>query len=42
MATLEKSGIRVFLVEVGYEFQKGATKMLVAKDVSIPSSGRTC
>lgn len=31
MAELERSGINVSLVPVGYEFQKGATKMLVAK-----------
>lgn len=31
MAELEGNGIDVFLVSVKYEFQKGATKMLVAK-----------
>lgn len=33
MADLESTGIKVSLIEVGYEFQKGATKMLVAKNV---------
>lgn len=33
MTEMEKSGINVFLVPVRYEFQKGATKMLVAKSV---------
>lgn len=33
MAEMEKSGINVSLVPVRYEFQKGATKMLVAKSV---------
>ncbi|EIC29136.1 hypothetical protein Metal_1339 [Methylomicrobium album BG8] len=33
IAELEADGISVDLVEVGYEFQKGATKMLVAKSV---------
>lgn len=33
MAEMEKSGINVSLVPVRYEFQKGATKMLVAKCV---------
>jgi hypothetical protein len=33
IAELEAGGISVSLVEVGYEFQKGATKMLVAKSV---------
>jgi hypothetical protein len=39
MASLEANGIRVFLVKVGYEFQKGATKMPVEKNVSIPYIG---
>lgn len=33
MAEMEKSGINVSLVPVRYEFQKGATKMIVAKSV---------
>lgn len=33
MAELEKDGVKVSLVQVRYEFQKGATKMLVAKSV---------
>lgn len=33
MAELERNGINVSLVSVQYEFQKGATKMLVAKSV---------
>lgn len=33
MAELEKNGISLSLVSVKYEFQKGATKMLVAKSV---------
>ncbi len=33
MAELERNGINVSLVSVQYEFQKGATKMLVAKRV---------
>jgi len=33
MAELERKGINVSLVPVKYEFQKGATKMLVAKSV---------
>lgn len=33
IAELEASGISVSLVDVGYEFQKGATNMLVAKSV---------
>ncbi|WP_028485479.1 class I SAM-dependent methyltransferase [Hydrogenovibrio halophilus] len=33
MTELEKHGIDVYLVSVQYEFQRGATKMLVAKSV---------
>jgi hypothetical protein len=33
MAELERNGINVSLVPVRYEFQKGATKMLMAKSV---------
>ena len=33
MAELKKDGIKVSLVAVEYEFQKGATKMLVAKRI---------
>lgn len=33
IADLEANGISLSLVEVGYEFQKGATQMLVAKSV---------
>ena len=33
MAELERNGFNVSLVSVKYEFQKGATKMLVAKSV---------
>jgi len=33
MAEMEKSGIDASLIPVRYEFQKGATKMLVAKSV---------
>lgn len=33
MAELERNGINVSLVSVRYEFQQGATKMLVAKSV---------
>ncbi|MBU3918221.1 class I SAM-dependent methyltransferase, partial [bacterium] len=33
MAELERNGINTSLVSVKYEFQKGATKMLVAKRV---------
>ncbi|MES9857204.1 MAG: class I SAM-dependent methyltransferase [Sedimenticola sp.] len=33
MSELERNGVNVSLVSVKYEFQKGATKMLVAKSV---------